>query len=133
MPSASPSASSDPTGWERIRRGCRLPATDDAPGGTAIVELGATSGIELLADLRPLDAHTFGLGQAIAAALAAGVSRVVVGLGSSASTDGGTGMLRALGGRFLDAAGEECRSAVRGSRPSPASICQASRRCHPAE
>ena len=97
----------------RTRRGgtnsawLRLPASDDAPGGTAIVELGATSGIELLADLRPLDAHTFGLGQAIAAALAAGVSRVVVGLGSSASTDGGTGMLRALGGRFLDAAGDD--------------------------
>jgi glycerate 2-kinase len=96
-----------PDGTETDSAWLRLPATDDAPGGTAIVELGATSGIELLADLRPLDAHTFGLGQAIAAALAAGVSRVVVGLGSSASTDGGTGMLRALGGRFLDAAGDD--------------------------
>ena len=85
----------------------RLPATAEAPGGTAIVELGATSGIELLFELRPLDAHTYGLGQAIAAALAAGVSRVVVGLGSSASTDGGTGMLRALGARFLDSDGND--------------------------
>ena len=85
----------------------RLPATADAPDGTAIVELGATSGIELLAELRPLAAHTYGLGQAIAAALAAGVSRVVVGLGSSASTDGGTGMLRALGARVLDADGAD--------------------------
>jgi len=85
----------------------RLPSTPDAPSGTAIVELGATSGIELLDELRPLTAHTYGLGQAITAALAAGVSRVVVGLGSSASTDGGTGMLRALGARFLDANGTE--------------------------
>ena len=81
----------------------RLPPTPATPGGSAIVELGATSGIELLDELRPLDAHTYGLGQAISAALEAGVSRVVVGLGSSASTDGGTGMLRALGARFLDA------------------------------
>jgi len=85
----------------------RLPPTDDTPGGTAIVELGVTSGIELLTELRPREAHTFGLGQAIAAALGAGVSRVVVGLGSSASTDGGTGMLRALGARVLDATGAE--------------------------
>lgn len=85
----------------------RLPASDDAPGGTAVVELGVTSGIELLAGLRPLQAHTFGLGQAIAAALEAGVSRIVVGLGSSASTDGGTGLLRALGARVLDAGGAE--------------------------
>ncbi|MCR2763097.1 glycerate kinase [Microbacterium sp. zg.B48] len=85
----------------------RLPPTARAPAGTAVVELGATSGIELLENLRPMGAHTAGLGQAIAAALAAGVSRVVVGLGSSASTDGGTGMLRALGARFLDARGAD--------------------------
>lgn len=85
----------------------RLPATADAPAGTAIIELGSMSGIELLSELYPLEAHTFGLGQAIAAALTAGVSRVIVGLGSSASTDGGTGMLRALGARFLDAADAE--------------------------
>ncbi|HWI30444.1 MAG TPA: glycerate kinase [Microbacterium sp.] len=85
----------------------RLPPTPDAPDGTAIVELGATSGIELLSELRPLAAHTYGLGQAIAAALAAGVSRVVVGLGSSASTDGGTGMLRALGAQVRDDLGAD--------------------------
>ncbi|HYJ50695.1 MAG TPA: glycerate kinase, partial [Microbacterium sp.] len=94
-----------PDGAEIDSAWLRLPPTAEAPGGTAIVELGATSGIELLFELRPLDAHTYGLGQAIAAALAAGVSRVVVGLGSSASTDGGTGMLRALGARFRDADG----------------------------
>lgn len=94
-----------------------LPPTADAPGGTAIVELANTSGIELLGSsprLRPLDAHTTGFGQAIAAALAHGVSRLVVGIGSSASTDGGAGMLTALGGRITDAAGRPIRQGARG-------------------
>ncbi|MFK0403370.1 glycerate kinase [Microbacterium sp. NPDC090225] len=84
----------------------RLPATPDAPGGTGVVELASTSGIELLGERRiGEEAHTLGFGQAIAAALDAGVSRLVLGIGSSASTDGGTGMLTALGARFLDASG----------------------------
>ncbi len=91
-----------PDGVESDSEWLRLPPIAATPGGSAIVELGSTSGIELLDELRPLDAHTYGLGQAISAALEAGVSRIVVGLGSSASTDGGTGMLRALGARFLD-------------------------------
>lgn len=88
-----------------------LPPADDAPTGTAIVELASTSGIELLgSDLLPLDAHSLGFGQAIAAALAHGapenrVSRLVLGIGGSASTDGGTGMLTALGARFADTKG----------------------------
>ena len=83
-----------------------LPATDAAPNGTAVVELASTSGIEMLgAALRPLDAHSVGFGEAIAAALTHGVSRLVLGIGSSSSTDGGTGMLTALGARFTDAAG----------------------------
>lgn len=90
-----------------------LPPTPDAPAGTAVVDLASTSGIELLEELRPWDADTTGLGQAIAAALDHGVSRVVVGIGSSASTDGGIGMLSALGARFLDAVGAPV---VRGAR-----------------
>lgn len=90
-----------------------LPATGGAPAGTAVVDLASTSGIELLDELRPWDADTTGFGQAIAAALDHGISRLVVGIGSSASTDGGTGMLRALGARFLDASGAEV---VRGAR-----------------
>ncbi|MET0297194.1 MAG: glycerate kinase [Microbacterium sp.] len=83
-----------------------LPPDPDAPAGTAVVELASTSGIELLGDRRlPLDAHTRGFGQAIAAALDHGVSRLVLGIGSSASTDGGTGLLTALGARLTDAAG----------------------------
>ncbi|HJB64484.1 MAG TPA: glycerate kinase [Candidatus Microbacterium pullistercoris] len=81
----------------------RLPATDALPGGVGVVELASTSGIELLGDDRhPLTASTLGFGQAIAAALDAGVSRLVVGIGSSASTDGGVGMLTALGARFMN-------------------------------
>ena len=91
-----------------------LPATPDAPRGTAVVDLGSTSGIELLDVLRPWDADTTGFGQAIAAALDHGVSRLVVGIGSSASTDGGTGMLSALGARFLDASGVPVARGARG-------------------
>ena len=94
-----------------------LPASPDAPGGTGVVELANTSGIELLGApprLRPFDAHTRGFGEAIAAALAHGVSRLVLGLGSSASTDGGAGMLTALGGRFLDASGMPIADGARG-------------------
>ena len=92
-----------------------LPATDDAPKGTAVIELASTSGIELLgADLRPLDAHSVGFGEAIAAALAHDVSRLVLGIGSSSSTDGGTGMLTALGARFMDASGATVPLGARG-------------------
>ena len=91
-----------------------LPPTVDAPQGTAVIDLASTSGIELLNELRPWDADTTGFGQAIAAALDHGVSRLVVGIGSSASTDGGTGLLAALGARFLDAAGAPVARGARG-------------------
>lgn len=91
-----------------------LPASPEAPGGTAVVELASTSGIELLDAPRSWDAHTLGLGQAIAAALDAGVSRLIVGIGSSASTDGGAGLLSALGADFLDKAGERIPLGARG-------------------
>jgi len=85
------------------------------PDGTGVVELAATSGIELLGgQLRPWDADTFGFGQAIAGALDHGVERLVLGIGSSASTDGGAGVLTALGARVLDAAGELVVPGVRG-------------------
>ncbi|MYW04310.1 glycerate kinase, partial [Streptomyces sp. SID3343] len=55
----------------------------------------------------PMGAHTAGLGVVIAAALAAGARGLVITVGGSASTDGGTGALRALGTRFLDDDGAE--------------------------
>lgn len=92
-----PAGSAVTTSW------LKLPATDELPGGTGVVEIASTSGIELLGDeRRPFDASTLGFGQAIAAALNAGVSKLVLGIGSSASTDGGTGMLTALGARFFN-------------------------------
>ncbi|MGO4488687.1 glycerate kinase [Microbacterium sp. 2RAF4] len=91
-----------------------LPPTGDAPDGTGVIDLASTSGIELLQELRPWDADTTGLGQALAAAIDHGVSRLVVGIGSSASTDGGTGMLSALGARFVDATGAPVARGARG-------------------
>ncbi len=92
-----------------------LPPTTVAPNGTAVVELASTSGIELLGSgLLPLDAHSIGFGEAIAAALDYGVSQLVLGIGSSSSTDGGTGVLTALGARFSDADGSEIPFGARG-------------------
>lgn len=85
------------------------------PDGSGVVELAATSGIEMLGGaLRPWDADTRGFGQAIAAALDHGVRRLVLGIGSSASTEGGTGMLAALGARFRTAAGAPVAPGARG-------------------
>jgi glycerate kinase len=80
----------------------------------AVVELASTSGITLLDPLAPLDAHTAGFGEAIAAALDHGVERLLLAVGGSASTDGGVGALAALGARFLDAAGRPIRLGNRG-------------------
>jgi glycerate kinase len=75
--------------------------------GTGYVELAQASGLPLMAALDPLGAQTTGTGELIARALDAGARRIVIALGGSASTDGGTGALAALGARFLDAAGQE--------------------------
>ncbi|HYI33480.1 MAG TPA: glycerate kinase [Glaciibacter sp.] len=72
------------------------------PDGTGVVELANTSGITLLDPLLPLDAHTLGFGQAIAAALDHGVERLLLAIGGSSSTDGGVGALVALGATFTD-------------------------------
>ena len=73
-------------------------------GRTAVVELAAASGIERIspADRDPLAASTYGTGELIRAAIDAGANRIVLGLGGSATTDGGTGLARALGYHFLD-------------------------------
>lgn len=85
------------------------------PDGMGVVELASTSGIELLGhERRAWAAGTAGFGQAIAAALDHGVSRLVLGIGSSASTDGGAGMLHALGARLVDPAGAPIVPGLRG-------------------
>ncbi|MBX6364411.1 MAG: glycerate kinase [Gemmatimonadetes bacterium] len=87
-------------------------------GGDAILESADACGLHLVAERarNPLRATTFGLGEALRA-LAAGaaarppVARILVGLGGSATVDGGVGMARALGWRFLGARGEEIADA----------------------
>ncbi len=78
-------------------------------GDTAVVEMAEASGLRRLPGGRPapLTATTYGTGELIRAALDLGVRRIVLGIGGSATTDGGTGMARALGARFLDAEGRE--------------------------
>ena len=79
----------------------------ELPDGTACVELALASGLPLMAVLEPLGAQTTGTGELIADAVEAGARRIVIALGGSASTDGGTGALTALGARFLDRAGRQ--------------------------
>ncbi|MCU1529880.1 MAG: glycerate kinase [Frondihabitans sp.] len=86
------------------------------PDGTAVVELASTSGITLLGPdgLQAQDAGTRGFGEAIASALAAGATRLLLAVGSSSSTDGGAGALQALGARILDADGHDIGPGSRG-------------------
>jgi glycerate 2-kinase len=77
----------------------------ELPGDRAVVELAQVSGIGLMARLDPLRASTRGLGETIAAALDAGATSLVIGLGGSASTDGGAGALSALGLSLRDESG----------------------------
>ena len=81
-------------------------------GATALIEMAAASGLARMAkgERTPANARiasTRGTGELLHAALAEGVSLVVLGLGGSATTDGGAGMLSALGMQFLDVNGEE--------------------------
>ena len=79
-----------------------------ADSRTAIIEMAMASGLQLLT-LEQRDAcvtSTFGTGQLIRAALDNGAQRVILAIGGSATNDGGSGMLSALGARFLDAEGQ---------------------------
>jgi len=77
-------------------------------GHTAVVEVANTCGLNLLpsGQLEPLNSSSFGFGQAILAALALEPVTIVLALGGSASTDGGSGMLSALGAAFTDESGQ---------------------------
>lgn len=73
-------------------------------GQTAVIELAKASGLELLRDSErdPMHTSTYGTGQMIKDALDRGCRRIIIGLGGSATNDGGLGMIKALGGQFLD-------------------------------
>ena len=87
-------------------------------GDVAVVELACACGLALLPAGRrvPLTASSFGAGEVLRTALDAGARQVVLGVGGSASTDGGAGMLAALGARVLGADGEPVGREVTGRR-----------------
>jgi glycerate kinase len=79
------------------------------PDGIAVIEMAAASGLVLLApeERDPLMATTYGTGELILAAVAAGCREIIVGVGGSATVDAGAGAMQALGARLLDAARSE--------------------------
>lgn len=76
-------------------------------GRTAVIEMAAASGIQYVDETtrNPLTTTTYGTGELVKNALEHGVDDIIVGLGGSATNDGGAGMAQALGIRFLDADG----------------------------
>lgn len=76
---------------------------------TAFIEMAEAAGLERIpsAERRPLEATTYGVGQLVLEALDTGARRIVLGLGGSATTDGGAGLFQALGARLLDGQGNE--------------------------
>jgi glycerate kinase len=80
-----------------------------ADGETAVIEMALASGLEMLrpGELNPLVTTTYGTGTLMLAALQAGAKRVIIGMGGSATVDGGAGCLQALGVRLLDAYGQD--------------------------
>lgn len=85
-------------------------------GETAVIEMALASGLELLApdELNPLQASTYGTGQLMADALERGAERFIIGMGGSATVDGGMGCLQALGLRLLDAHGRDVQAGAAG-------------------
>ncbi len=79
-------------------------------GRTAVMEMASASGIELVSagDLDPMKATTYGTGELMRAAIEAGIRDIILGIGGSATVDGGIGMAQALGFRLLTADGTEC-------------------------
>jgi glycerate kinase len=96
-------------GW-RFRRvlgplGTPVRARYGVAGDTAIIEMAEASGLRRAPRPDPLRASTYGTGELVRDAVEAGFRRIVVGLGGSATNDGGRGFAEALGWRFLDAEG----------------------------
>jgi len=81
-------------------------------GNTAVIELADASGLRLLKpeEYDPLETSTFGTGEMIVDALDKGAKKIILGIGGSATVDGATGILKALGMRFLDAKENELQN-----------------------
>ncbi len=85
-------------------------------GETAVIEMAEASGFKLVSAARrnPLVTTTYGTGELILAALRCGCRRLIVGIGGSATNDGGAGMAQALGARLHDARGRELPGGIGG-------------------
>lgn len=102
-------------GYRRVEIGVRGPVGRSVTAalgmldGTAVVEAAQACGLSLVADgaLAPLTATSRGVGELIAAAVRMRATRVILGLGGVATTDGGAGLVQALGARLIDDAGRE--------------------------
>ena len=81
-------------------------------GKTAVIEMANASGLRLLGshELNPLRATSTGTGEQMKIALSKGARRIIIGMGGSATVDGASGMLKALGVRFLDRDGFELKN-----------------------
>ncbi|HTU76515.1 MAG TPA: glycerate kinase [Trebonia sp.] len=118
-------------GYRRVEMGVRGPtgkavtASFGLLDGTAVVEAAQACGLALLrrdgGRLAPLIASTRGVGELILAAVRMGAKKVILGIGGTASTDGGTGLVTALGGTLRDALGNELTSGG-GALPGLASL-----------
>ena len=88
--------------------GATGPSQEDGPSAAAVIEMAAASGLPLVPpDQRdPTLTTTYGTGQLVAAALDQGARRIILGIGGSATNDGGAGCAQALGVRFVDADGK---------------------------
>lgn len=101
-------------GGQRIEVACKGPYFEDItgyfamlPGDIAVVEMAVAAGLPMVGQRRNAEATTtYGVGQLIAAALDRGARQVILGLGGSATNDGGCGAAAALGVEFRNAAGE---------------------------
>ena len=83
---------------------------------TAVIEMAAAAGLPLVPEgqRNPMETTTYGVGELIKDAIAQGCRHFIVGIGGSATNDGGVGMLSALGYRFLDEAGKEIPLGAKG-------------------
>lgn len=74
---------------------------------TAVMEMASAAGLTLIDEKNPMSATTFGVGEMIADAVKRGCENIIIGIGGSATNDGGIGMLKALGYQFLDENGKD--------------------------
>ena len=107
--------SSEITAGEATEKGRDL-ANWESGNKTAIIEMAQASGLTLLSkdERNPLLTSTYGTGEMILDAVGKGCRRFLIGIGGSATNDGGTGMLEALGFKFLDKMGKEIKGCCGG-------------------